>query len=43
VYRADRIAVLEAGRLVETGTHADLVERGGPYARLVKTYHRMPV
>ena len=43
VYSADRIAVLEAGRLVETGTHADLVERGGPYARLVKTYHRMPV
>ena len=43
VYRADRIAVLEAGRLVETGTHADLIERGGPYARLVKTYHRMTV
>ncbi|MDP8950765.1 MAG: thiol reductant ABC exporter subunit CydD [Actinomycetota bacterium] len=42
VYRADQIAVLEAGRLVETGSHADLVERDGPYARLVNTYKRMP-
>ncbi len=40
VYRADRIAVLQAGRLVETGTHAELIERGGPYARLVGTYKR---
>ena len=41
VYRADRIAVLEAGHLVETGTHADLIERDGPYARLVGAYKRM--
>ena len=40
VYRADRIAVLQAGRLAETGTHAELIERGGPYARLVGTYRR---
>ena len=40
VYRADQIAVLQAGRLVETGTHPELVERGGPYARLVGTYKR---
>jgi ATP-binding cassette, subfamily C, bacterial CydD len=40
VYRADRIAVLQAGRLAETGTHAELIERGGPYARLVGTYKR---
>jgi ATP-binding cassette subfamily C protein CydD len=43
VYRADQIAVLEAGHLTETGSHADLVERDGPYARLVSTYKRMPV
>ena len=42
VYRADRIAVLQAGRLAETGTHAELIGRGGPYARLVGTYKRTP-
>jgi ATP-binding cassette subfamily C protein CydD len=42
VYRADRIAVLQAGCLAETGTHAELMERGGPYVRLVGTYGRTP-
>jgi subfamily B ATP-binding cassette protein MsbA len=32
--RADRIYVLEAGRIVEVGTHADLAERHGPYGRM---------
>jgi ATP-binding cassette subfamily C protein CydC len=32
--RADQILVLEGGRLVERGTHADLVQAGGAYARL---------
>jgi ATP-binding cassette subfamily B protein len=31
---ADRVLVLEAGRLVERGTHAELVQRGELYARL---------
>nr|WP_275586481.1 ABC transporter ATP-binding protein [Geodermatophilus normandii] len=35
VRHADRIAVLDAGRLVESGTHAELVARGGRYAELV--------
>ncbi|WP_018653837.1 ABC transporter ATP-binding protein [Actinomadura flavalba] len=31
---ADRVAVLDAGRVVEEGTHEDLVARGGRYAAL---------
>ncbi len=34
VQQADRILVLDHGRLVEQGTHAELVNRGGVYARL---------
>lgn len=33
VRRADRILVLEQGQLVESGTHAELLDRGGRYAR----------
>jgi ATP-binding cassette subfamily B protein len=36
VKRADRILVLEGGRLVATGTHDDLVAGGGLYARLAR-------
>jgi ABC-type multidrug transport system fused ATPase/permease subunit len=31
VRRADRIAVLDGGRVAELGTHDDLMARGGAY------------
>jgi ABC-type multidrug transport system fused ATPase/permease subunit len=34
VTRADRIVVMERGRIVEQGSHSELLERGGSYKRL---------
>jgi subfamily B ATP-binding cassette protein HlyB/CyaB len=31
---SDRIITIEAGQIVEDGTHAELLKRGGRYARL---------
>ncbi len=36
--RADRIAVIEDGAVVELGTHETLVEQGGRYAAMVATW-----
>jgi ATP-binding cassette, subfamily B, bacterial MsbA len=40
VERADRILVLEQGRVVEAGTHAGLLARGGSYADLYQKQFR---
>jgi subfamily B ATP-binding cassette protein MsbA len=36
VEKADRILVMDRGRVVETGTHAELLERNGQYAVLYR-------
>lgn len=42
VVRADRILVLSDGYIVEEGTHVELVERGGVYARMVELQDLSP-
>lgn len=37
VKRADRIAVIDNGRIAEIGSHKELMEKGGAYASLVQT------
>ncbi len=40
IVSADVIFVIEAGRIVESGTHAVLLARGGSYARLYREQFR---
>jgi subfamily B ATP-binding cassette protein MsbA len=36
VHHANRIVVMDAGQIIETGNHAELMRRGGQYARLYR-------
>jgi ATP-binding cassette subfamily B protein len=40
VKMADRIFVLEGGRIIESGNHEDLIRQGGTYARMFETQAR---
>ena len=40
VRSADRIIVMENGRIIEEGSHTELLARGGQYADLYNTYFR---
>jgi ABC-type transport system involved in cytochrome bd biosynthesis fused ATPase/permease subunit len=37
VRRADSIVVLEQGRVIEIGSHNDLIAKGGVYARMIES------
>ena len=38
--RADRVAVVDEGRIIEHGTHAELLALDGQYAAMVETWQR---
>ena len=40
VKSADRIIVMETGKIIEEGSHAALLAAGGHYAELYNTYFR---
>ncbi len=37
--QADRVVVLDGGRVIEQGTHADLIQAGGLYARIYRAQY----
>jgi len=43
IEHCDRIVVMRRGRILETGSHRELLSRGGPYARLYRAQYGEPV
>lgn len=41
IFQADRIIVLDEGRIIEQGTHRELLTNNGMYASMVKTYKQV--
>jgi ATP-binding cassette subfamily C protein CydCD len=38
IFQSDQIIVLDEGRIIEQGTHGELIKNNGMYASMVKTY-----
>jgi ABC-type multidrug transport system fused ATPase/permease subunit len=36
--KADRVAVVDDGKIIELGTHEELVELGGRYSEMFRTW-----
>ncbi|UCG23752.1 MAG: ABC transporter ATP-binding protein [Chloroflexota bacterium] len=43
ILAADKILVMDQGRLVESGTHSDLIQKGGLYTSLYETQFNAPM
>ncbi len=38
VYQADQVLLMDQGKVVECGTHSELMKRGDAYTRLVRAF-----
>jgi thiol reductant ABC exporter CydC subunit len=41
IFQSDQIIVLDEGRIIEQGTHSELIKNNGMYASMVKTYEHV--